>query len=93
VTAAQAAAKRDRRSQLKFCRLYTLCHTVETTKGNVVTVRPGAHLGLRGNAAKKAIEVLEALGCTKIGRAYSKLYCPKSRLMELCELFKALVGA
>jgi hypothetical protein len=93
VTAAQAAAKRDRRSQLKFCRLYTLCHTVETTAGDTVTVRPGAHLNLRGNAAKRAIEVLMSLGCTKIGRAYSKLYCPKARLMELCKLFKALIGA
>ncbi len=89
----QTTAKRDRRAQLKFCKLYTLCHLAEVTKGDTVTVRPGAHLKLRGNAAKKAIEVLEALGCVKIGRAYSKLYCPKARLMELCELFRALVGA
>ncbi len=81
------------RSPLRLCKLYTLCHTVETTKGDVVTVRPGAHLGLRGNAAKKAIEVLMSLGCTKIGRAYSKLYCPKAKLLELCNMFRALIGA
>ena len=81
------------RSPLRLCRLYTLCHLVETTMGDTVTVRPGAHLGLRGNAAKKAIEVLMSLGCVKIGRAYSKLYCPKSRLLELCNMFRALIGA
>jgi hypothetical protein len=81
------------RAPLRLCGLYTLCHLVETALGDTVTVRPGAHLGLRGSAAKRAIEVLMSLGCVKIGRAYSKLYCPRAKLLELCNTFRALIGA
>ncbi len=50
-------------------------------------------MGLRGNAAKRALEVLMSMGCVKIGRAYAKVHCPKAKLLELCNMFKALIGA
>jgi hypothetical protein len=84
--------RKDRRAVLKACGLYRLCHLVETTRGGTVTVRPGMHLGLRGHRAARALEVLTSMGCVKIGRAYSKVYCPKSELEKLCRLFRALLG-